>query len=293
MDNATRQFIIRTIKKLSQEARQAVVAIRSDLQKQSEAITKSAEAAEQNRRIPQEVIANVDFSQGIETRKSKSDAGTDDKHQRRTLFVAWLTLIAIVSYAVLVYFQWQEMIASTDAAQQAIQESRRNRRQNEIEFRATIEQFHLDQRAWIAVEDAFVISVNDRENHVRLILKNFGKTPARHVRYAQHFRVGTMSGSRVDGLSRSIIERGPFHSIGPLAPSQEPSVDLIDDDAAKGTPSVFPMVQAGTAHLSVLGVFEYEDVFGKTHRTWYCVFLPDIRTKHMGLCENPQNQEIE
>jgi hypothetical protein len=137
------------------------------LKKHTKAITEATEAANANQSIPPEVHADVNFPQSIEVRKSATDTTGDNKYQRRTLFVASLTLIAIVVYSVLVYFQRQEMIGATKAAKESAD--------------ATTKALHLDQRAWVTRSTGEAIikkPLNDPILYVPFEIVNTGKTPA-------------------------------------------------------------------------------------------------------------------
>jgi hypothetical protein len=151
------------------------------LQKQSEAITKEEEARDkQEQRNPIFVEVKIE---SVPTDQGKNDA-REARNEHRDKIKVWIegaTLLAIIIYACLVYFQWQEMVITTGATQQAVTESRRNRIQADKSLNAAIQQFHLDQRAWLGLGDP-EFTIDSTTFRVQYTAKNVGKTPAVNVK---------------------------------------------------------------------------------------------------------------
>lgn len=157
----------------------AIPTIVKTIENQTEAITEATKTAKAQQDLQQEML--ISLLHGVETRKSENDATADRNYQRHTLLVSWLTLIAIVIYASLVYLQWQEMIGATNAAQDAVHEARLTRQQSQKAFDATVSQFHLDQRAWIGPVDASITWAVGKPLLIAIPIKNTGKTPGTSV----------------------------------------------------------------------------------------------------------------
>jgi hypothetical protein len=123
--------------RLSVLARRLLSAVRdigNALQEQNKATAEANEAANAKQSVTPLVRAEVDLPHGVETRKSTSDARSDNKYQFFTLLILWLTFGAVVVYATLAYLQWREMIGATDATERAVHEARLSRRQSQREF---------------------------------------------------------------------------------------------------------------------------------------------------------------
>ena len=119
-----------------------------------------------------------------QTERDKSAA--DDRQyriQKSLKRATWCAFFAAVFYGGVAVYQWREMVAATGAAQQAVQESRLNRQQSEKSFNATVEQFRLEQRAWVGVTGVETKDGKDESGdfsaaRVLVALVNSGNTPA-------------------------------------------------------------------------------------------------------------------
>jgi hypothetical protein len=247
--------------------------IHTDFQKHIEAISKATETANAKQSGPPEVIARVHLSETVEIQKSTSDTRDDKKYQRRTLFVAWVTFIAIFGYAVLVFFQLREMIGATGAAQRTVDEARRNRVQSEKYLDATIAQFHLDQRAWVAVVDIKGTPELDKVWIVTVRARNSGKTFAKELR-------GTTSATPVPkGKSLDfVVKENKTTNTNPvtvavLAPNADFENVIGDPAAAKINQTALDNLTHGDITEFVHGRLSYRDVFGCPHWTTYCFSL--------------------
>jgi hypothetical protein len=151
MDYVTRQFINLT-KKFRKDLRNYVSDLNSALHKQTEEIRKTYQAGETKKSPPPEVTVLNHLPESIEIHHNAKDTSDERNYRRASFFVTALTLGAIVVYADLVNLQYREMISATKAAQQALTEARLNRLQADKAFTATVDQFHLDQRAWVSIK---------------------------------------------------------------------------------------------------------------------------------------------
>src|SRR5579864_1976001 len=88
---------------------------------------------------------------------------------------AWLTFWAVFVYAAITLGMYYANKKAANAARDAANEA-------EQSLKASIEQFHLDQRAWVGVtETNFKLAVGQPGQFV-IVVVNSGKTPAIHVR---------------------------------------------------------------------------------------------------------------
>lgn len=132
---------------------------------------------------------------------------------------------------------------------------------------ATIEQAHLDQRAWIAATEISGTPEVGKTWIVTAIFQNTGKTIGRNVRITYAFREvpkDKQPDFRYAGESQ--IPTG--HGI--LSPA---SFAVSRIKIASGIPlpqSAVEGFKAGDPRLFVYGDISYEDIFGKAHTTTYC-----------------------
>jgi hypothetical protein len=187
--------------------------------------------------------------------------------------MAWFTgLLVVGTFAGTAIGIWQASISQTaanaarDAANTAsgtlaeIQAS--NRAQtvaNDKALQATIDNFHLDQRAWLAP----LVPISKVENgkaFFKVPFKNTGRTPA------------------IDAQAGLKITNNPS-----LIPTTDPEPDkgsgkgLIPPDGVETTSNIdYPLDEAHTklvlqgTHVYVFGTMRYKDIFGQKHWTQYC-----------------------
>src|SRR5260370_33292718 len=99
--------------------------------------------------MPQEIVTEAHLPTGVETHKSAADTASENRYQRWTLLIQWLSFLAIVGYAGLVYLQWREMITATDAGNRGANYTRKQAAIAQQSLETTIENFRNDERAWI------------------------------------------------------------------------------------------------------------------------------------------------
>jgi len=207
------------------------------------------------------------------------------KYQRLTLLVSGLTLLAIIIYAILVYFQWTEMIAATDATQQAVHEARLSRQQAQKSLNATIDQFHSEQRPYVWTISSGVGSPefvpsrqpNSRTGQVTWTwhYTNYGKTPAYNVRF-RHF-ISIDGGPFVE--SYRATRQGSFGP--PLPPTQDVIAEVISGPGV--TPEQWTHATSlGGQGISIRMKIEYTDTYGVMYETGIC--LSRLNTGAISFC---------
>ena len=170
MDYVSRQFI-NLAKHFRKDLRKALSDLKSALHKQTEAIRESQRATNKEQGPPPAVTVLNNLPSSIEIHHNEKDTRDERNYRRFTWFVTTLTLGAIVIYSVFVFMQLEQMIAATVAAEFSVKEARLARRQADKVFANAVEQFHLDQRAWIGVQ------LEASSNGFRVKMQNTGKTP--------------------------------------------------------------------------------------------------------------------
>lgn len=280
MDYVTRQFINLT-KKFRRELRLLLTALHRTLDEQTKAIHESTKA-KNIAQAPQQILSTVNLPDSIEIHHSADEAREQRGYQNRTVLLSFVTFLAVAIYAFIVYFQYREMINATGAAQQAVQESRLTRQQSEKMLNATIEQFHLDQRAWIAPYGISSFSIQENTPLTfEVEITNSGKTPALEMTR--------------DMMARSYLAGQKFLPVYEEPPANAP------EEASKGV--MFPGVHAKintappllipskgieqlknrTIILYVYGRINYRDVFNVKHLTTFC-FVVNKSLSYASAC---------
>lgn len=181
MDYVTRQFINLT-KKFRKDLHSISRKLNSALDKQTEAIR----TAKSEQSPPPEITVFTKVPESIEIHQNAEDTTEERRYKHRMFFLSFVSLCALVFYTTLVYMQLRTLIDATSATEHAVQEARLNRLQADKAFSATVEQFRLDQRAWLGyvLKTRTYSHPNLRTNPADFMvvlegnLINSGKTPA-------------------------------------------------------------------------------------------------------------------
>jgi hypothetical protein len=248
----------------------ALEEVKRALQDQTDAVSEATKIASAKQAVPQPVRAEVSLPEGVETRKSAIDALSDRVYQRRTLLVSVLTFIAIVIYAGLVYLQWKEMIGAAGAAQDAVHEARLNRQQSQESLNAAIDQFHLDQRAWVGPTN-IVLRQIPVPNPIMAVatITNYGKTPAFKLR-ARYFLRASDTPIDVRQYAKNPIEQ--------MAVQEQRTTNILFPNAhmdlvpSTGSTDALGNQSVGNGRklLYFFGWVWYSDVFQMPHETRFC-----------------------
>lgn len=205
-----------------------------------------------------------------------------------------------VFYVVVAAFQWKLMKTSGEQtslqidrliveARHVADTSAENTRQSKAALDATIENFHLEQRAWVGptivsypthIVNGNKVYVKEGEKFATVIaVKNSGKTPARDVR-----TVTTVFFEKTGTILKQLV---------PINVKDLQGVGILQPGANLELNAVFPTnggviskndieeITRGKAVISIVSEISYEDVFKKSHFTKFCFQLsPDLAVFH-------------
>jgi hypothetical protein len=290
MDHSTRRFFglskqfFSLFKKLHKELRKSLSALNSALQKQSDAIRQSTDAKNAEQRKPPEITSHVHIPQSIEIHQSAEDASHDRGYKNRTVFLSTLSVVVLSFYASIVYLQWKEMIDATGAAQQAVVEARYNRLQSDKVFRATVDQFRLEQRAWVGPVEIGPPPYEEggKKVYIKLgekpkfsfVIANSGKTPA--LKFTSKI---------TSHVYRSTEEFVPYYekpttipTVGTIYPGVRMSLNTLESTGV-AEPFHVSTLSSGEYIFYVYAQITYEDIFGTPHKTTFCVFVDKTLTQ--------------
>lgn len=153
---------------------------------------------------------------------------------------------------------------------------------NRVSLNATIDNFHLDQRAWVGVDNIVGAPVKGQPFVITTYVKNTGKTPAMNVHAWKHVApLARMPNVASD--CRGGLASGPTKSNAFLNPG---GTYLLVLNPSHGQPLPQELKEALTAgnSLYVYGCLTYDDVFKSPHWLTYCSFW-DEKSNGYDPCE--------
>jgi hypothetical protein len=202
-----------------------------------------------------------------------------------TAIVAFGTLF----YACVAVFQWKMMEESgkqtSEQIDKLITQSRRiadtsdeTAKQSKKVLDTTIENFHLEQRAWIGfasaadpeyTEGGKMVYVKEGEPvKAEIILINSGKTPARNLHTLAQMVLLRSDIKLITSFDKKMSQHP---SVGVILPNGKIKIKIPQ------IPNVGGISKADVANITnghfivyIVGKFTYDDVFGKSHSTLFC-----------------------
>jgi hypothetical protein len=254
---------------------------------------------------PLEVHAEVRTPQGIETRRSATDANEDRLHQHRTLLVAWLTFFAIVVYSILVYYQWREMQKATVATQEAAAAATSAANTADQNLKNSKESFRIEQRPYLVADvPQFVVGpLAPGKPSANVTLKNIGRTPAVRIQSQLallQFRplkkspegtekVVTFMQENFQKLEHKIdvgnAEKYSELAREDLAPNAT-TFSTAELGESISTPEIADIQNGGVMSLFCIGVVRYTDAYDGNYETQFCYFYFGSDPKTWHVCDN-------
>jgi hypothetical protein len=270
-DNSIREFLS-LVKKLLVEVRTLNFNFLR-LQEKVEAISEHSKAETPDQTIPPEVSVVLAKPTAIEvnaqTREQKNF------WNRLSEFLQPVGIIAVAVYAVFTYFMWREMIQSSGAAADAVVEARRNRQQAERSLTATIQQFHLEQRAWVNISIPKAIALETgKEVSFPVGFYNSGRTPAK--RFELQAKLIVIPSTNTIKLTDRIDEPKitiKTNAMLPNAPETMPIYWVLPErpgELIKLDADNHRRIDAGELRVLVFGRMTYDDVYGVSHWLRFC-----------------------
>lgn len=152
------------------------------------------------------------------------------------------------------------------------------------------EAFETGTRAYIGLKDGSIegdIRVGERPLFI-VTLENAGNSPALDVstEISLAHLEGTLEPSKVP--SSRLPMRFPA-SKSPILPRGIVLMELTYDHAL--TQDEVSAIASGSRRIAVVGFAKYMDIFGKSHRTDFCVFPPSIDSHGLRACEQLNHLE--
>jgi hypothetical protein len=242
----------------------AVVDVKQAIQDQFKAISAANEHARQEQHPPPEIRAEIHFPEGIE-RANTENQGKTYTLTKFNVFIAAATFVVVTAYATIAYLQWQEMIGATDAARDAVHEARLNRQQSDRTFKATIEQFHLDQRAWLGFGEMQAPLEVGKPFLIHFSFQNSGKTPALNVQ--EKHEVRPINKGEILKFTYKDVTGEPSRTV--VLPNAGFRADFPANLGQMTSPQVED-VKSGKTRIYLYGKATYDDVFGGHHWVTFC-----------------------
>ena len=144
-------------------------------------------------------------------------------------------------------------------------------------LQATIDNFHEDQRPWVGLMGSNHTSIELSLNlpiKSEIEIQNFGKTPAIHEASVNKLLTRPLSVPLPSMDNYSIVDAGPTITLMPTATvsgkiSSDTGSDIGNNFVLDQT--VLDAIQQGVLQIYLYGSIWYDDAFGKSHRTDYCL----------------------
>ena len=190
-----------------------------------------------------------------------------------------LLLVATIVIACIYFGQLKQMTIATQATRNAVgvasqtlteTQSSNTAQKKLIEksFQATIDNFHLDQRAWVGIDNIAGSPAKNEPFVVTAYVKNTGKTPAKNVRAWGHCEPRAEMPNVQYGCSTGLVSSSP-RSSGLLNPG---GTFLLTLNPSHGHPLQQELKETLESKKTfyVYGCATYDDVFNSTHWLTYC-----------------------
>jgi hypothetical protein len=281
MEGAAQQFIV-AVKRIQGELRRIVgklAQLHEDIEKHITTIT-NADRREQRQESPDRIPVNVNSHEDVK-RDQKANENRQYRVQNSLKRATWCAFIAASVYAAIAGFQSCEMRQATEATKEAADAAKQNAStaaaQTELankSLQATIDNFHLEQRAWVGPLVINAEMVIGKPLIVAAKFKNTGRTPAINVIPAGFLQPVT------EGYAPDFTMK----TTGPQTRTVMPpdGTIILERNGTRGgvmTPAIFDALESGKLKIYIFGKIAYEDVFNCGHWTQYCfVFKPDTKS---------------
>lgn len=179
-----------------------------------------------------------------------------------------------IAVAVIYYRQLSTMNGQLTEMQQT-------RIQAQTAFDATVQQFHLDQRAWVAAVGISPPPTAGQPFDVAVRVRNTGKTFAKN--FGTVFTVEPLKRNEAPDFSRELIEPKSITVLAPngdyLSTSHTPittPAGIIQTLTVERLQDLKNQLTAGDLQILAHGRISYRDIFGCRHWTTFCFNLtPD------------------
>jgi len=182
MDHDNPQFAAAVKKILAKELLDRLDSIHELFQDLKNSVTEAINAHNQRQQSPPVLRAELKIPHA-EPYEYKSKPTFELFRESLELWLEVFGILVVITYTTLTALQLREMIKATNAAKDAVVEAQLSRQQAEKSFKATVDQFHMDERAWVGVDslESPGASIDDARIEIRSItvtIHNSGKTPA-------------------------------------------------------------------------------------------------------------------
>lgn len=234
----------------------------------------------------------------------KSEKKRKNRFEWGKLCVEILTLLAVMFYASIAYYQWGAMREATDAAKKsaeaavsAVQVAKEtlkinkegteaNLKQSQSALQASIEMARRDQRAWIGPMEVTPAWKDATNNPIfikegapavfSVVVGNSGKSPALKVRSRIKFVL--LLANRAFAPN---YEKLQSQSVVVMQP-QEKFIMRTAPSPRAITASDINIIRNGEAILYLFGDITYEDIFKIPHSTTFCMLLAPTLDSFIG-----------
>jgi hypothetical protein len=236
-------------------------------------------------------IAKEEMSEHLNTEESKknSHGSGDDKKWWIVRFFTesnatdWAIVGLTAALVIVGYWQWEAISGQleemkkggADTHELAVQAKNQADRTKEL-VELSEKSLRVDQRAWVGPNGAGSCQIRPNEEaKFTVVVTNTGKSPALHT-YAEYTGKSILKGSPMDFTYPAMVDTA-IHSSTVLQPGM-----LLYLNSAKNptlNQTQINMLQSGQMIAYIFGKIRYDDIFGKTHHTKFCMVVDrDLKT---------------
>jgi hypothetical protein len=217
--------------------------------------------------------------------------------RKRSEFPKWTDIAIVILTGGIVYYahmqhrdlieagiQTDKIIAADERLARAMED---NVKQAGDALKATIDQAHLDQRAWLGIKSIHIDTPEpDKNVVVRVILSNSGKTLANKVR---GYAILAIPQSKTL-LNFPEPPKEPIQSVGIYWPGLDFGIDASGTAGSQSRQFTFTKtgidnLNAKRLFLFVYGTYTYSDIFDHPHTTVFCARY-STDSKNFEVCAN-------
>jgi len=153
------------------------------------------------------------------------------------------------------------------------------------------EQSEDDQRAWVGVQDTVkIMQVNPTQPSLpvktAIMLINSGKTPAINLKRVSAYMISTTLKPGPEQEYIRMIEEKLRNTKDHIALGPGATHTLESSDNGNYINPKWGKILAKTDFLYLYGIFEYQDIAKRNHRTTFCFYLKDPAAQQFASCES-------
>jgi hypothetical protein len=146
-----------------------------------------------------------------------------------------------------------------------------SQKQSQVSLQASIENFHLEQRAWLGLASVEMKPMKAPDPiRATMVVLNSGKTPALHAAFNFFMHPSDVPINAAEYVKHPIEPQSPPHTASMVLPG---AVKLLPSSTGSTDEFEVQSVQNGRKLIYFFAFMSYRDVFRVEHHTRVCALL--------------------